>query len=167
MASVVCKSPWTAHPRSRGEHTVYFVSSPYKLGSSPLARGTLCAWFYSIKSSRLIPARAGNTLRHQYVLRGIPAHPRSRGEHRAAGALRFLVFGSSPLARGTQMALALNDTNYRLIPARAGNTWFGVRQAACRAAHPRSRGEHLEMTSCSTGRLGSSPLARGTLLRRL
>ena len=40
VASVVCKSPWTAHPRSRGEHPLRNVTSTPGCGSSPLARGT-------------------------------------------------------------------------------------------------------------------------------
>ena len=51
----------SAHPRSRGEHTMHSVMFIFAAGSSPLARGTpdmLCGvWLVH----RLIPARAGNT----------------------------------------------------------------------------------------------------------
>ena len=72
---------YTAHPRSRGEHSVDILSRYAHFGSSPLARGTPQKGIALMCRGRLIPARAGNTtsltsskLRHS-------AHPRSRGEH--------------------------------------------------------------------------------------
>ena len=51
----------------------------------------------------------------------------------------------------------------RFIPARAGNT----RPSRCRCSaapvHPRSRGEHGDLTATGDAGGGSSPLARGTL----
>ena len=52
----------SAHPRSRGEHTLMFLTADRTLGSSPLARGTPEGVVGVIYTSRLIPARAGNTL---------------------------------------------------------------------------------------------------------
>ena len=50
----------------------------------------------------------------------------------------------------------------RLIPARAGNTWYHTKNHVRNSAHPRSRGEHwLDITTTQPSR-GSSPLARGT-----
>ena len=70
--------------------------------------------------------------------------------------------GSSPLARGTHEADMAVLNAFRLIPARAGNTWMTWRCYGTRPAHPRSRGEHSPFTVISTSRIGSSPLARGT-----
>ena len=50
----------------------------------------------------------------------------------------------------------------RLIPARAGNMSASASGPSRRPAHPRSRGEHLGRSANAEGRIGSSPLARGT-----
>ena len=52
-----------------------------------------------------------------------------------------------------------------LIPARAGNTWSSLRRFATCWAHPRSRGEHVHQLFRARDESGSSPLARGTLVR--
>ena len=54
-----------------------------------------------------------------------------------------------------------------LIPARAGNTVGAVCGWLLYGAHPRSRGEHEAGEQPEDMREGSSPLARGTLMRRL
>ena len=50
----------TAHPRSRGEHSLVRALLSPSLGSSPLARGTLLERVAALTADRLIPARAGN-----------------------------------------------------------------------------------------------------------
>ena len=151
-----------AHPRSRGEHAP--MSSPVKskLGSSPLARGThrLSPGIKLI--CRLIPARAGNTGHHSAAARRRKAHPRSRGEHSAPWKIGLSAYGSSPLARGTQLVAVPVLALARLIPARAGNTRHSVQGHSGRPAHPRSRGEHSGIKTGNSGMSGSSPLARGT-----
>ena len=90
------------------------------------------------------------------------AHPRSRGEHQSPFTLDALIWGSSPLARGTSKTRSSSCLFPGLIPARAGN--IKCRRIPVKAfrAHPRSRGEHC----CRAVRVsiveGSSPLARGT-----
>ena len=76
-----------------------------------------------------------------------------------------MIDGSSPLARGTPQSRENSFCITRLIPARAGNTPWRGRSANIRAAHPRSRGEHIPTHFLPTPFLGSSPLARGTPLR--
>ena len=95
------KSPWSAHPRSRGEHPSPPHSAAHTPGSSPLARGTPLPRVPRGVVDRLIPARAGNTLRGVRGRSGMPAHPRSRGEHAELCRVSQTQFGSSPLARGT------------------------------------------------------------------
>ena len=112
------------------------------LGSSPLARGALTLRLTLLRSTRLIPARAGNISRFSPILTSTAAHPRSRGEHREYPPGFFAGFGSSPLARGTLGA--------RRKPYRSDS------------AHPRSRGEHCFKVNAKSESSGSSPLARGT-----
>ena len=71
----------TAHPRSRGEHSLRLCLLPFPSGSSPLARGTSARFAFSRRWCRLIPARAGNIGWGGYDSGATPAHPRSRGEH--------------------------------------------------------------------------------------
>ena len=171
------------HPRSRGEHFLTlrthindYGSSPLArgtrrsaggrsspcIGSSPLARGTLRVVGGTVLVVRFIPARAGNT-QHAAPEPGVrPVHPRSRGEHANPARLLLPFTGSSPLARGTQLALVLATLRQRFIPARAGNTAGRQGPEAGAAVHPRSRGEHDQRQSHPGWQLGSSPLARGT-----
>ena len=131
-----------AHPRSRGEHRFTRFSLALACGSSPLARGTPLPRIPRGVVDRLIPARAGNTLRTTDSVRRKPAHPRSRGEHIALSAAAAAGSGSSPLARGTPYFDNAQLKAIRLIPARAGNTTPGGLVKRAGAAHPRSRGEH-------------------------
>ena len=151
-----------AHPRSRGEHVLSFFLSFFVRGSSPLARGTPPCALRLLRRIGLIPARAGNTSMWEDFTSDTGAHPRSRGEHMEALGFFLIVWGSSPLARGTQALGFITRTARGLIPARAGNTFM------CRFlrwggwAHPRSRGEHGKRVTTPAPPWGSSPLARGT-----
>ena len=151
-----------AHPRSRGEHSQYPSSNAALLGSSPLARGTHAHSHSFNVSSRLIPARAGNTCRSSSRSNGCSAHPRSRGEHRKQPTKKKISGGSSPLARGTPTLINEQLLDERLIPARAGNTRGANRRRNPCSAHPRSRGEHAGVIATAILAFGSSPLARGT-----
>ena len=93
-----------------------------RAGSSPLARGTPPLNMSGKRRFGLIPARAGNTPENGDESPAPGAHPRSRGEHIVALFTDGRYKGSSPLARGTQDALALFSFGFGLIPARAGNT---------------------------------------------
>ncbi len=134
--------PSPAHPRSRGEHTQATKPEAQSFGSSPLARGTPCHCSKVTSFLRLIPARAGNTSWQRKRSRRSPAHPRSRGEHDCRACAPSLLFGSSPLARGTRPAQPVPYLQERLIPARAGNTDSLFNCPGGFSAHPRSRGEH-------------------------
>jgi len=75
-----------------------------------------------------------------------------------------MEFGSSPLARGAQLAAILVSETARLIPAGAGSTWWGSFLRFYVSAHPRWRGEHIIGGIATAVAGGSSPLARGALL---
>ena len=132
-----------AHPRSRGEHVRSGISESSSPGSSPLARGTPKSHGVLVGFQGLIPARAGNTVSVGAVNTLSRAHPRSRGEHGAYGAVNLLLLGSSPLARGTRDEVTESGHPFGLIPARAGNTHSDTSFLLLSWAHPRSRGEHL------------------------
>ena len=152
-----------AHPRSRWEHKSVPVPETSLPGSSPLARGTPLFIVLEEGSLRLIPARAGNTVKCQAPLVNFPAHPRSRGEHSTVFHAVTSAPGSSPLARGTLSVESRGSCAGRLIPARAGNTKSAMKNDDSVSAHPRSRGEHVIWRVRGARRAGSSPLARGTL----
>ena len=159
---------WTCspvHPRSRGEHTYKPPSMRSPFGSSPLARGTPALRGHHHDGRRFIPARAGNTSGSSSWESSRAVHPRSRGEHRVCRTSATRLYGSSPLARGTQRSSLPLPAAYRFIPARAGNT-RSPSGAGCRpTVHPRSRGEHEGTEDCYEALYGSSPLARGTRAR--
>ena len=111
-----------AHPRSRGEHICLSISARARLGSSPLAQGTLLPGGQRFQPGGLIPARAGNTNFHGLVFLSVGAHPRSRGEHTEKFMIGSGEKGSSPLARGTLNVANAHIATTGLIPARAGNT---------------------------------------------
>ena len=77
-------------------------------------------------------------------------------------AFLFIIWGSSPLARGTLRGVWENGIKPGLIPARAGNTRGCILRVWHGRAHPRSRGEHRAGRKGRLLRKGSSPLARGT-----
>ena len=72
-----------------------------------------------------------------------------------------LPVGSSPLARGKQLARAARAVQNGLIPARAGKTTGAESTCKGTSAHPRSRGENVNPSALEPVTLGSSPLARG------
>ena len=150
------------HPRSRGEHSDMPGHAGAFAGSSPLARGTRCPELIPPHFYRFIPARAGNTRAPRIRAPSAPVHPRSRGEHHEGEAGHQSTSGSSPLARGTRVAVHPLELHRRFIPARAGNTIVSSVTLASTAVHPRSRGEHRVRSVDRSANNGSSPLARGT-----
>ena len=112
------------HPRSRGVYNFWGVSRGIGRGSSPLARGLHAHGAVGDGLDRIIPARAGFTLRRRTAKTGPD--------------------GSSPLARGLHNRGVVPSFCCRIIPARAGFTWTGGRDSPSRKDHPRSRGVYAE-----------------------
>ena len=74
--------PSPAHPRSRGENISPSAFFSARTGSSPLTRGKLKTGKKTAAELRLIPAHAGKTQSRDASVRGVWAHPRSRGENK-------------------------------------------------------------------------------------
>ena len=155
----------TVHPRGRGEHAKGFIPHSAACGSSPRARGTPRHDLNGPVRHRFIPAGAGNTGSRANPGTISTVHPRGRGEHAELTFKDGIGFGSSPRARGTQIAGWRGQRLCRFIPAGAGNTLVAISDSRARAVHPRGRGEHLRLDVIETGIIGSSPRARGTLSR--
>jgi len=140
------------------------MRSASPLGSSPRARGTLRRRASRGRSTRFIPARAGNSsgpTRHPLPK---AVHPRARGELSPWVPENEWVAGSSPRARGTPPACARAARRSRFIPARAGNSVGSSMSVRTTSVHPRARGELLAAGQVVTVNTGSSPRARGTHL---
>ena len=151
----------TAHPRSRGENTCWPSTRSISRGSSPLTRGKRKHRRQSRRARRLIPAHAGKTSAMTLDAVHWWAHPRSRGENRAAFHRFAWWFGSSPLTRGKHHHDHPDRPPRGLIPAHAGKTPRPAPRGASAWAHPRSRGENTSLRTRSALRVGSSPLTRG------
>ena len=150
-----------AHPRSRGENFAGGVDFGGSGGSSPLTRGKLSQRESSPGMRGLIPAHAGKTAQSWACAFPRRAHPRSRGENTKKADRSKIHRGSSPLTRGKPYRAKALAARGRLIPAHAGKTQRTGRACAGSRAHPRSRGENVEVDGAKKLRLGSSPLTRG------
>ena len=133
------------------------------VGSSPLARGLRADQRPRSCPKRIIPARAGFTLRGDRFFASSTDHPRSRGVYRSPCAAARFIAGSSPLARGLQLESILANPPDGIIPARAGFTSSHPRTRGRQRDHPRSRGVYGNIRGYAVSRGGSSPLARGLL----
>ena len=134
-----------AHPRSRGENEKDPYSDETLSGSSPLTRGKPIDGSRIKAGTGLIPAHAGKTMRLSQQGLITRAHPRSRGENRGGDLLRDVREGSSPLTRGKRLGDLAALDRQRLIPAHAGKTSTHDRKRSSLEAHPRSRGENLQI----------------------
>ena len=156
-------------------------------GSSPLARGLRARPVDGPAAGRIIPARAGFTQSTCQNQQSDTDHPRSRGVYCHYRGLLSGRWGSSPLARGLRRRPLRGLAGERIIPARAGFTptrtgmtrsrpdhprsrgvyAFAQFQAPDLLDHPRSRGVYASQPNPPPVPIGSSPLARGLLTRRL
>ena len=132
-------------------------------GSSPLARGLQAPPRDPRPRGRIIPARAGFTGRRRPRPSARADHPRSRGVYNDDLVRHGVSGGSSPLARGLQLALQAEGRGLRIIPARAGFTTRSRLLCSMSRDHPRSRGVYSRATTVTSSPGGSSPLARGLL----
>ncbi len=118
----IMRALFSVYPRWRGEHAVVISCNKNETGLSPLARGTRIVSNVGAKSLRFIPAGAGNTDGWRGVCTSGAVYPRWRGEHATIKKFSVLLYGLSPLARGTQFPVGTQCGHQRFIPAGAGNT---------------------------------------------
>ena len=138
------------------------IASVLQVGSSPHPRGTRCAYPASPDRTRIIPASAGNTVPAPSACPTAWDHPRIRGEHSIARAMRCKKLGSSPHPRGTQVRGSREGESIGIIPASAGNTAEEPPFRIYMRDHPRIRGEHTTKSFLAAIYEGSSPHPRGT-----
>ena len=89
------------------------------------------------------------------------------GEHLVEECGFVFFEGSSPHVRGTLRAPNTRISAPGIIPACAGNTPYGMRNASSNGDHPRMCGEHMVTLNVASQQLGSSPHVRGTLERTI
>ncbi len=118
--SSYCAFRHTVHPRSCGDRTITKHHIIYNLGSSPLVRGSVIMSHIDFIKKRFIPARAGIGCRVACRRAPQTVHPRSCGDRYTIVACKVVVFGSSPLVRGSVHDRHFGDGIMRFIPARAG-----------------------------------------------
>ena len=160
------RSRWvtkTDHPRSRGVYPSCILGGFPCPGSSPLARGLQHAGLGEVPRVRIIPARAGFTVRLVANIEQGKDHPRSRGVYITRLHVNAPPAGSSPLARGLPGDTDSVDQASGIIPARAGFTTCRAMPRSRWTDHPRSRGVYLYVHMYRAVPVGSSPLARGLL----
>ena len=117
------------------------LTGPDGEGSSPLARGLPRTDHPALRERRIIPARAGFTMRSPAPMTAATDHPRSRGVYARAADGQELLAG--------------------IIPARAGFTSITGLTGRPPGDHPRSRGVYGRRSSSRRSAKGSSLLARG------
>ena len=149
------------HPRIRGEHAALASQAHSIAGSSPHTRGALLLRVRVVDRRRIIPAYAGSTGMTRRIFAATWDHPRIRGEHRGHHVVDVVGAGSSPHTRGAPVCVEVVGEGSGIIPAYAGSTARGASGGACRADHPRIRGEHRRPAPFEYRNLGSSPHTRG------
>ena len=153
------------HPRSRGVYCGVQYGPGGCAGSSPLARGLHHVPVPHVPRNRIIPARAGFTLKQPCIHGQHGDHPRSRGVYHLHRSERTASWGSSPLARGLPQTVPELTDRSGIIPACAGFTADVAHEYPHHKDHPRSRGVYADRHTEITPGPGSSPLARGLHVR--
>ena len=131
----------SVHPRVHGELVSYKYTPNTATGSSPRTRGTHLGGGRPVEQDRFIPAYTGNSSSGITLIDCIPVHPRVHGELISAFLKSFILFGSSPRTRGTQILNLLHHLLIRFIPAYTGNSFMGVSWVSRKSVHPRVHGE--------------------------
>ena len=132
------------------------------MGPSPLARGSPPQGLTGRLGPGSIPARAGQPPGRVAYLNPCRVHPRSRGAAYLLHQEFPLMWGPSPLARGSLGRYQQGHNITGSIPARAGQPITGQCERCGQGVHPRSRGAAADTEAFDSLLSGPSPLARGS-----
>ena len=130
-------------------------------GSSPRVRGKRTWPRSRWARSRIIPARAGQTLTSRTGDAKGPDHPRACGANISLQMSRTMPHGSSPRVRGKPVGAATVRVRRRIIPARAGQTTSITLTVKRDTDHPRACGANGRHRPGHRTQRGSSPRVRG------
>ena len=142
VGATPCPPGTSAHPRACGENATAAWTGVQAAGSSPRVRGKRGVSGMGARPRRLIPARAGKTVRLPHRRYRRRAHPRACGENTLRTLAQASGPGSSPRVRGKHELARISDALGRLIPARAGKTSSSSSSPFQARAHPRACGEN-------------------------
>ena len=112
----------TDHPRACGANYCSARLKSRAHGSSPRVRGKPDRVVRVPDVGRIIPARAGQTMRHRPPNHEHADHPRACGANKAWDGTSAPPDGSSPRVRGKLCDVLGEHARGRIIPARAGQT---------------------------------------------
>ncbi len=150
------------HPRSRGAAPPRGVGGRFRVGPSPLTRGSQGRVMRQCAPIGSIPAHAGQPARRRVSPPRSAVHPRSRGAALLPSDTTGNVRGPSPLTRGSPRVLDHRQVHEGSIPAHAGQPDRTNRARFPRWVHPRSRGAAKPRRAMPAARRGPSPLTRGS-----
>ena len=111
--------------------------------------------------SRITPAYAGKSHRHDVYIMLQQDHPRLCGEKRLISISSSSSTGSPPPMRGKGFAPLRFSAESRITPAYAGKSWIPITQFFNIQDHPRLCGEKSTPACGSMLRTGSPPPMRG------
>ena len=156
-------SSWVGsdHPRACGANLYEGAITVMAPGSSPRVRGKLDGYGADGTTSRIIPARAGQTNTYRDMYNQPPDHPRACGANGLLAQLVRAAFGSSPRVRGKPRFGRAASMVLRIIPARAGQTTSTAPLIQRMPDHPRACGANLRTVIMCDEPCGSSPRVRG------
>ena len=159
---MVISVAWVSdHPRACGANNATVKGFCIAFGSSPRVRGKH-RWARPWRcSSRIIPARAGQTKRPLATSLTQTDHPRACGANVRVQISQTLIEGSSPRVRGKRFFCSRFSPATRIIPARAGQTSSSAFFFSSSADHPRACGANLALEVPELVEIGSSPRVRG------
>jgi len=132
-----------------------------ELGRSPRARGKRNAERGRRAQCGSIPACAGEARARSVECASRAVDPRVRGGSKARGRGVTHLLGRSPRARGKPAARHASSSNWRSIPACAGEARPRLDQSHPLPVDPRVRGGSWIRFAESARRTGRSPRARG------
>ena len=149
------------HPRACGANEAQDGSDDLVPGSSPRVRGKRARPATAHERRRIIPARAGQTIRLLGTVHGDSDHPRACGANNCFDLTVPGDPGSSPRVRGKHGFSGDLVAPVRIIPARAGQTVCCVVDIALLPDHPRACGANADTGVSTWNMTGSSPRVRG------